>query len=159
MYEWVHCHDEAAKHQLPKAAAFWIIWILSVEECSSLTQNWMQICCSTRSVILNAMATQYTCSLNGGYRPHWRVQWSHHGSCMCTPVYSWLPGYTDVVQTILVILTMAGLFPDRPCILGVSRKNHMNVWPQTWDFKETSSFRILSILMISCPCNEVANVS
>ena len=26
----------------------------------------------------------------------------------------WLPGYIDVAQTILVILTMAALFPDKP---------------------------------------------
>ena len=33
---------------------------------------------------------------------------------MCIPVHSpWLPGYNDVMQTILVILTMAGLFLDR----------------------------------------------
>ena len=33
---------------------------------------------------------------------------------MCIPVHSpWLPGYISVVQTILVALTMAGLFPDR----------------------------------------------
>ena len=31
--------------------AFGIIWIVSVEECSSLMQNLMQICCSTCSVI------------------------------------------------------------------------------------------------------------
>ena len=40
---------------------------------------------------------------------------------MTFPLFSsvhspWLPGYTDVVQTILVLLTMVGLFPDRPCI-------------------------------------------
>ena len=33
------------------------------------------------------------------------------------PVHSpWLPGYIDVVQTILIILTIVGLFPDRPHI-------------------------------------------
>ena len=32
--------------------AFWIIQIFSVEECSSLMQNLMQICCLTCSVIL-----------------------------------------------------------------------------------------------------------
>ena len=47
MHERVHCHDEAANHQLPIAVAFWIIWTVSVEECSSLTQNLMQIRCST----------------------------------------------------------------------------------------------------------------
>ena len=54
--------------------------------------------------ILSVMATQYTCSLSGIYRPHWPVQWSRHCSRMCIPVHSpCLPGHTDVVQTILVI--------------------------------------------------------
>ena len=81
-------------------------------------QNLMQIHFFTRSVILNAKATQYTCSLSGVYRPHWPVQWSRHCSRMQIPGHShWLPGYMDVTQTVLVILTIAGLFPDRPCIL------------------------------------------
>ena len=81
MHEQACCHDEAANHHLPIIVAFWIIQIVSMEECSSLTQNLMQICCSTHSVILNAMATQYTCSLNGVYRPYWLGQWSCH--CLC----------------------------------------------------------------------------
>ena len=98
MHDLVYCHDEATNHQLPTAAAFWITWIVSLEECSSLTQNMMLIHCSTCSVILNVTATQYTCSLNGVYCSHWLVQWSHHCSCMCIPVHSpWLPGYMDVV--------------------------------------------------------------
>ena len=56
MYVQAHC-DEAANHQLPIAAACLIIQIVSVEECSSLMQNLMQICCSTCSVILNGTAT------------------------------------------------------------------------------------------------------
>ena len=32
MSEQVHCRDEAANHQLPIAAAFWIIQIVSTEE-------------------------------------------------------------------------------------------------------------------------------
>ena len=119
MHERVHYHNEAANHQLPIAAGFWIIWIVSVEECSSLMQNLMQIHCSTCSGILNVTATQNTCSLNGVYCPHWPVQWSCHSSHMCIPVHSpWLPGGTDDVQTIFIILTMAGLFLDRPCILA-----------------------------------------
>ena len=111
MHEWVHCCDEGANHQLPKAAAFWIMWIASVEECSSLTQNLMQIHCSTRSVILNEMTPQYTCSLSGVYLPHLLVLWSRHCSHMHIPVHSpWLPGYINVARTVLVILTMAGLF-------------------------------------------------
>ena len=113
MHERARCHDEAASHQLPTAAAFCIIWVVSVEECSSLMQNVMQIHCSTRSVILNAVATQYTCSLNSVYCLHWLVQWSHHFSCMHIPVHSpWLLRYMGVTQTILIILTMAGLFLD-----------------------------------------------
>ena len=117
IHERVHCHDKATNHQLLIAAAFWIIWIVSVKECSSLTQNLIQIHCSTHSDILNVMATQYTCSLNGIYHPHWPIQWSHHCSCICTPVHSpWLLVCINVVQTILIISTMAGLFPDRPHI-------------------------------------------
>ena len=95
--------------------AFWIIWIVSAEECWSSMQNLMQIRCSTHSVILNSTATQDTCSLSGVYCPHWLVQWSCHCLCMCIPVHSpWLPGYINVAQTVLVILTMARLFSDRP---------------------------------------------
>ena len=53
MHEQACCRDEATNHQLPLAAAFGTIWIVSTEECSSFTQNLMQICCSTRSAILN----------------------------------------------------------------------------------------------------------
>ena len=70
IHEQVCCWDEAANHQLPTAAIFWIIQIASTEECSSLTQNVMQIRCSACSVILNVTATQYSCSLNSVYRPH-----------------------------------------------------------------------------------------
>ena len=115
MHEQVCCCDEAANHQLPIGGVFWVIWIISAEECSSLTQNLMQIHRSTHSVILNVMTTQYTCSLNGLYHPHWLVQWSHHCSNMCIPVHSpWLPGCIDVVQTVLTVLTMAGPFLDIP---------------------------------------------
>ena len=63
---------------------------------------------------LNVTPTQYTYSLNGFYCPHWLIQWSWHCSCVCIPVYSpWLPGYFDVAQTVLIILTMVGLFTDR----------------------------------------------
>ena len=44
MHVWACC-DEAASHQLPIAATFWIIWIVSTEGCSNLTQNLMQIYC------------------------------------------------------------------------------------------------------------------
>ena len=81
MHKQTCCRDEAASHQLPIAAAFWIIPVGFMEESSSLTQNLMQIFCSTHSVILNVMATQYTHSLNGMYCPHWLVHWSCYLSC------------------------------------------------------------------------------
>ena len=118
MHEGVQCNDEAANQQLPIAAASWIIWIISTEECSILMQNLMQIPCCPCIVILNATDTQYTCSLNSIYCPHWLVQWSRHCSLMCIPVHSpWLPGYINVMQTVLIILTVAGLFLDRSCIM------------------------------------------
>ena len=65
-------------------------------------------------LILNAMPTQYTSSLNEFYCPHWPGEWSRHCSGMCTLVHPlWLPGYINVVQTVLFILTMSGLFLDR----------------------------------------------
>ena len=121
-----NCCDEAANHHLPIAAAFWIIQIVSAEECSSLMQNLMQICCSARSVILNMMATQYTCSLSGVYCPFWLVQWSHHCSPMHIPVhFPWLPGYISAAQTILLLLTMARLFPDRSHMLTILDRNYI----------------------------------
>ena len=67
------------------------------------------------SVILNVTATQYTCSLYSIYCPHWLVLWSCHCSCMRIPLhFPWLLGYVKAVQTILVILTIGGLFTDRP---------------------------------------------
>ena len=51
------------------------------------------------------------------YCPFWLVQWGRHCSHMRILVHSpWLPGGIYVVQTILIILTMARLFPDRPHI-------------------------------------------
>ena len=103
-------HDEAANHQLPIAVAFWIIWIVSAEDCSSLMQNLMHIHC------MNATTTQYTRSLNSMYWPHCLVQWSRYCAHMDIPVPSpWLPGYIDGTQTVLITVTMAGLFPERPC--------------------------------------------
>ena len=115
MHECACCRDKAASHHLPIAAAFWIIPIVSTEECSSLMQNLMQIHCSTGLVILKATPTQYICSLNSIYHPHWLVQWSCHCSCMHIPVQSlWLPGYFDVMQIILFMLIRARHFLERP---------------------------------------------
>ena len=95
--------------------AFWVIQIVSTEECSSLMQNLMQICCSNCSVISNTT----------GHTVHMLTQrhllpslTSAVKLSLFTYVHSsplpWLLNYIDVVQTILMILKMAGLFPDRP---------------------------------------------
>ena len=69
----------------PIAAAFWVIWIVSTEERSGITQNMRQNCCRPHPVTLNAMGTQYTCSLNRVHRP-----WSRHCSRMCNASrFSW----------------------------------------------------------------------
>ena len=85
MHEQAHCHDEAANHQLPIAMAFWIIQIISTDECSSLMHNFIESLLYW--VILNVTATQYTCSLNSIYYSHWLVQWSCHCSHMCINVH------------------------------------------------------------------------
>ena len=95
----------------------------------------MQIRCSTCSVILNVMVTQYTRSLNSVHCPHWLVHWSHHYSHKCIPVHSpWLPGYINVMKSVL-IFTMAGLFLDRPPMCPDLGSNlqlwtiRMTLWP------------------------------
>ena len=91
-----------------------IIWLVSMEECWSLMQSMMQMHWSTCSVILNAMATQYTCSLNGVYHPHWLVQWSHHYSHMHSSPLSLAARLHRCHANVPIILTVAGLFLDRP---------------------------------------------
>ena len=101
-----------------------------MQKCSSWMQNLMQIHCSTRSVILKVTATQYTHSLNGLYRPHWLVQWSHPCSRMRIPVHSpWLPGYICMIQVTLIILTTTCLFPDRPHVCSTCRLTFsLSIW-------------------------------
>ena len=84
------------------------------EECLSLMRSLMQI----RSLLMQSfwmrchtvhMLTQQC------LQPHWLVPWSRHRSHMHILVHSpRLPGYIDVTPIILVILTMAGVFLDRP---------------------------------------------
>ena len=71
------------------------------------------------SVILNVMATQYTCSLSGVYcpQPTSTVKLSLFLHVRSSPVL-WLPAYIDVMHAVLIILTMAGLSLDRPHIYG-----------------------------------------
>ena len=92
----------------------------------------MWIHCSTLSVILNAMSTQYTCSLKVSTAPI-LVQWNGHCSHMLIPVHSsWLPGYMDGSQTILITLTMAGLFPDRYTHIYIYTHTHIHTHIYTY---------------------------
>ena len=85
IYEQVHCRDEAANHQLLIAAGFWIIRIVSIEECSSLMQIWCRFIALFAQLFWMRWS-QYTCSLNGIYHPQWLVQWSHHCPHMHSPL-------------------------------------------------------------------------
>ena len=78
-------------------------------------QNLVQIHCSTHSVILNATATQYIYSLNSIYSPtdyYSEVVIVH----MCTFQSTLLVCQFTLMSCKLLSLTLAGLFPDRPCM-------------------------------------------
>ena len=54
-----------------------------------------------------------------------RTPWARVHISHCSHMYilvhsPWLPGYIDVTQTTLIILTMAALFPDRSCVAATS---------------------------------------
>ena len=114
MHERAHYHDEAVNHQLPIAAAFWIIWIVSVEECSRL-MHLMQIHCSTHLVILNATATQYTSSLNGVYCPPLTstVKSSLFAHAYFSPLSLAVRLHRCCMETVLIRLTELDFFLDR----------------------------------------------
>ena len=103
----------AASHQLPIAEAFWTIWTVSAKEWWDLTQNLMQICCSTCWVMLIAMATPWhlppplTSTLKLSLFTH------VHSSLLSLAARLHL-----CPQTILIILAMAGL---------LSRQNWLKV--------------------------------
>ena len=125
MHKQAHCCDEAANHQVSHSCSllnhpnsFWTgMFKLNTKfDADSLLYL----------LILNVMATQYTCSLSGVYCPFWLVQWSHHCSPMHIPVhFPWLPGYISAAQTILILLTMARLFPDRSHMLTILDRNYI----------------------------------
>ena len=74
-------------------------------------------------VILNTTDMQYTCSLNSATPPMTStVKSSLFTHAHSTPL-SLVPGNIDVAQTVLVILTMAGIFLDRPHVYLIF-KNH-----------------------------------
>ena len=101
-------------------------------KCSSLMSNVMQIfSCVAQSFWMWWPHSTYSHS-TGVCWYHWLVQWSCHCSCMHILVPSpYLPGYTDVTETILVMLTLAGRFPGRPHIveeLPISIEYPLTFW-------------------------------
>ena len=88
----------------------------------------MLIPCSTCSVILMQWPHNPRAHSVGSTTPtdqYFEVLCLH----MCIPVHSpWLPGCINVTQTVLFILTTAGLFLDRPRrlqIVGLSLHQHV----------------------------------
>ena len=130
------CCNEAANCQLLLVTAFWIIGIVSTEEWMFKLNAKFDADSLLNSVILHAMMTQYARSLNSVYHPPWLVQGSRHCSHVSIPVHSpWLPGYIDVAQTILVILTISEFFPDKPHFYNIINfKNCSCLKWTTWCF-------------------------
>ena len=68
---------------------------------------------------LSLVATLHRHCANGSHYINngWTFSRQSIHTCTHIPVhFPWLPGYINVIKTILVILTMVGLFPDRPYI-------------------------------------------
>ena len=111
-HELAHGCDEAANHQLPIACLLnhpYSFYRRMVKLNTKFDADSLHYSLSHFDV----MDTQTTYSLNGVYRPHWLVQWSCRCLYMCLPVHSpQLPGYMDVMQTVLITWRMTGLFPD-----------------------------------------------
>ena len=141
MHEQACCHNEAANHQMPIAVTFWIIPIVSAEECSSLTHNLQQICCSTLSVIFNATATQYTCSLKGIYHP------------------------TDQCSEVVIVHAWAFQFPLPACQVTLMSCKPFLLYQQWLDFFRTDLvfFTVLAALVLFiyllCLCCSAASAS
>ena len=94
-----------------------VIRTVSAEECSSFMWNLMQSHCSTHSVIWVWQPHSTHAHCMASTTPHCVVQWSRHCSHICIPVLSLcISGYINIMQTILIMLTIVGFFLDRSCI-------------------------------------------
>ena len=101
-----------------------------MEECSSLTQNLMQICCSTHSVMFNVMATQYTSTASTASLTS-TVKLSLFTHVHSSPL-SLAAGLHLCHTNCFVVLTMAGLFPERPHILKRINVSFKTLLPYSW---------------------------
>ena len=135
IHELVCCHDKDANQQLPRAAAFWIIWIVSVEEClscSSLMQNLMQIYCSTRSVISNVTVTQYSSTHSRYHSTHTLTQ-----GCLLAPLTSTVksPLFTHVRSSPLSLAAR----------LHSCCTNHSHYISNCWTFSRQTTYTHTSV--------------
>ena len=106
MHEWAHCLSK-----LSIAAAFWIIWIVSVEECSSWKKIWCKLIaalsyfeCDSHTV---HMFTQ--CHLSPPLTSKVKLSLFTHAHSSSLSLAARLHG-CHINHS--VTLTMAGLFPD-----------------------------------------------
>ena len=108
IHEWAHCCDEAANHQLAIAVAFGIM------PPNRFCGGMFKLNAKSDAYSLLCLLSHFECD---GHTVHMLTQWchcpplpgkmSHHCSHMYIPVHSpWLPSYIDVMQTIIVMLTM-----------------------------------------------------
>ena len=85
MHERAHYHDEAANHQLPVVAAFWI---------TQFARGTFKLNAKFDADLLLYLLIHFECDghtvclLTQWHLIHWLVQWSHHRSHMHIPVHS-----------------------------------------------------------------------
>ena len=121
---------------------------VSLEEGSNLMQNLMQICCSSH----------FECD---GHTVHMLIQWrlpppltSTVKSSLSMQVLSLAASYNDVMQTILIISIMAGLFPDRPYVYWFHK---LDSWKelesQNWgttEIKRATVVTLTEVMRFNC---------
>ena len=99
--------------------AFWITWIVSAGECSSLTKNMMQIGCSTHchfecnSPTVDKLTQQCLLPPLTSRMKLPLFMHAHSSPLSFAPMLHWC--HTSCSCYVLVILIRTGLFPGRPC--------------------------------------------
>ena len=125
MPEPAHSRDEAANHQLPISGSL-------LNHPNSFHRGMFKLNAKFDADSLLYLLTHFECNSHTVHMlAHGHLQPPLTGIVKLSlytniPVQSpWLLSYMDVVETVLIILTMAGLFPDRPCVL-----DHDGLWCQ-----------------------------
>ena len=122
------CHNEGANHQLPVAVALCIIQIVSTEDYSSkISCRWVAL--FTRSFWMGWTHSTHA-HLAASSTPtdqHSEVVIVHKCTVQSSPL-SLAARLHDIAQIVLIILTMAWLFPDGPRIHQRSFLKHMSTF-------------------------------